>query len=195
MRPLRHKDGHFDYGDYLSWPAGERWELLDGRAWACTGGEPEMAPPRRHQQVLTALTAMLWQYFQGRSGQVYASPFEVRLTDAQDQVQAVVQPDLCVVTQLARLDERGAIGAPEWVLEVVSPLTVAHDFIRKLALYERHQVSEYWIVHPGDETIQAYSLNESGSYARPAVYSQGDTAHCQRFPGLHLDLKQLFANS
>lgn len=186
MKVPRQKSGSWTYADYLGWPEGERWELIGGIAWACA------LPSRRHQQVLMALGSLIWSYFQGRPGQVYAAPFELRLPDAGGGIAAVLQPDLCVVTRRERLDERGCLGAPDWILEVVAPESVSQDFIRKLPLYERHQVPEYWLVHAGDETIQAYSLGEDGRYGRAAIHARGDVAHCPRFPGLHIELDRVF---
>lgn len=103
---------------------------------------------------------------------VYIAPFDVRLpsdNEADDDVSTVVQPDISVICDRAKLDEKGCRGAPDWVVEVISPNTVAHDQITKRDLYEVHQVREFWLVHPIDRLVTVYRLTD-GRYGKPDVH-------------------------
>jgi Uma2 family endonuclease len=132
------KNRKFTYGDYLEWTDDERWELIDGEAFNMTP-----APSRTHQKILLALADIFYNYLKDKSCEVYVAPFDVRLPEGDQSevdINSVVQPDLTVICDLAKLDERGCLGSPELIIEIISPSTAAHDYIKKLALYERGQV-------------------------------------------------------
>ncbi|PKL77084.1 MAG: Uma2 family endonuclease [Candidatus Melainabacteria bacterium HGW-Melainabacteria-1] len=190
------KPGTWTYQDYLGWPDSERWELLEGVAYALdqgSGFRPDAplamspAPARRHQEIAAALTARLWLYFQGRSCRVYPAPFDVRLS--QD---TVVQPDLSVICDADKLDARGCQGAPDWIIEIVSPASVQLDYIRKFSLYEQFGVREYWIVHPIDETVMTLVLGPEGLYGRPRIAAAPERLSPACFPDCYLDLSEMF---
>ena len=168
------KTGHFRYGDYRRWPADERWELIDGEAWAMAP-----APTRPHQQMVVELTSQIHAFLRGRPCEVYAAPFDVRLPradEADDAVDSVVQPDIAVICDPAKLDDAGCRGAPDWVIEVLSPRTALKDQTVKRDLYERHGVREYWLVHPTDRLLMVYRLID-GAYGKPDVQGlTGETA-------------------
>ncbi len=179
--PLAVKDNRrHTYGEYLTWPEwplGERYELIDGVAYAMTP-----APSRSHQRLLGELFREIAQALEQSGCEVNIAPFDVRLPDhdeADEAIVNVVQPDLVVVCDPAKLDERGCRGAPDWIVEVLSPSTAAHDQIRKLALYERHGVKEYWLAHPTDRVVTVYRLEE-GRYGRPEIHEMNGrvTARC-----------------
>jgi Uma2 family endonuclease len=153
-QPLPKPDEYFTYSDYCTWPEGERWELIDGKVWNMSP-----APSRRHQDVAGEVYVQIKTALRGRSCAVYLAPFDVRLPrgdEADERIDTVVQPDLSVFCDLSRLDDRGARGAPDWVLEVLSPATALKDLTIKRDLYERHGVAEYWIVHPLDRVLTLY---------------------------------------
>jgi Uma2 family endonuclease len=157
----------FNYGDYLLWPEEERWELIDGVPYNMTP-----APSRRHQEILAALTASFYRFLEEQECRVYMAPFDVRLPEGkerEDKIRTVVQPDLVVVCDPGKLDDKGCIGAPDLVLEITSPSTARKDLKEKLALYERQGVREYWIVHPTDETVMVFRLNARSRYERPDI--------------------------
>jgi len=147
-------DTHYTYADYLRWPEGVRYELIDGTAHAMGP-----APLRIHQKVLLQIARQVADALEGKPCEPYIAPFDVRLPqadEADEQVDTVVQPDLVVVCDAAKLDERGCRGAPDWVVEVLSPASASVDHIRKRALYERAGVGEYWLVHPVDRLLTRY---------------------------------------
>ena len=174
--PMQKEDRAFTYADYLSWPAEERWELIDGAAY-----DMSPAPNRRHQGIVGTIFGELYQFLQDKPCNVYVSPFDVRLSEnkdaGKDDIINVVQPDVSVFCSEEKLDEAGAVAAPDITVEVLSPYTSVKDQREKLHLYERFGVKEYWIIDPANQTLLVYSLNGSGasSYSKPAVYGPEDT--------------------
>jgi Uma2 family endonuclease len=162
------------YGEYVTWPEGDRYELIDGVAYAMVP-----APGRRHQEIVGELFRQIADALEGGSCRVYIAPFDVRLPrrdEADELVDTVVQPDLSVICDASKLDERGCRGAPDWVIEVLSPSTAAHDQVKKRDVYERSGVAELWLVHPTDRVVMVYRLVD-GAYGKPAVYElEGELA-------------------
>lgn len=154
----------YTYRDYRGWTDDARWELIDGFAYAMAP-----APTRSHQAVVGEIFFQIRSQLDGQPCRPFVAPFDVRLPRggaADDDIDTVVQPDIVVVCDPARLDERGCRGAPDWVIEVLSPATAEHDHVRKRALYERSGVAEYWLVHPTDRTVLVYRL-AGGEYGKP----------------------------
>jgi Uma2 family endonuclease len=175
--PLKERDDRtYTYRDYLTWPADERWELLAGRA-VYIGPAPSDA----HQRVVGELFRQIANQLIGHRCQVRTAPYDVRLDAGElaENGRSVVQPDILLVCDADKLDERGCKGPPDWIIEVVSPSTAGRDYIAKRRLYERFGVREYWIVHPVDKVVTAYRLNETGAYAEPAFYA-ADTGEADR---------------
>ncbi|GAB4355936.1 MAG: Uma2 family endonuclease [Methylohalobius crimeensis] len=163
--PKRDTERH-TYKDYLQWPEETRYELIDGVAYAMPP-----APARRHQEMLLELARQVANALSGHPYRAFIAPFDVRLPkeeETDEAVDTVVQPDLSVVCDPAKLDERGCRGAPDWVVEVLSPATAGHDYILKHAVYERAGVREYWLVHPVDRIVTVYRL-EGGRFGVPDV--------------------------
>lgn len=125
-----------------------------------------------------------------------AAPFDVRLPlyeEADDAITTVLQPDIAVVCNSEQLDERGCRGAPDWVIEVLSPTTAGHDQIKKLAVYERHGVKEYWLVHPIDRIVTIYNL-EGSLYGRPEVMELQGTLTSQACADVTIDWTGVLQN-
>ena len=163
--PRRDVEYH-TYADYCSWPDDGRYELIDGVAYAMGP-----APVRRHQGILGEIFRQVANILEGSSCRPYIAPFDVRLPkkdEIDDDVDTVVQPDLVVICDRSKLDDKGCRGAPDWVVEVLSPSTAGHDQILKRALYQRVGVREYWLVHPVDRIVIIYAL-VGGSYGVPDV--------------------------
>ena len=178
--PQRDLDLH-TYGDYASWTDEMRYELIEGIAYAMSP-----APTRRHQEVTGEVFRQIADALESSPCRPYIAPFDVRLpraNQADEDVDTVVQPDISVVCDQARLDERGCRGAPDWIVEVLSSGTASHDQIVKRALYERVGVREYWLVHPVDKVVTIYLL-ENGAYGKPAVQELVGTTTATFLPGI-----------
>lgn len=172
------------YGDYASWPEEMRYELIDGIAYAMGP-----APTRLHQEVTGELFRQIADALEGSPCRPYIAPFDVRLpraSEADADVDTVVQPDISVICEKSRLDERGCRGAPDWIIEVLSSGTASHDQIVKRALYERAGVREYWLVHPLDKVVTIYLL-ENSVYGKPAVQELAGTSSATVLPGIAID--------
>jgi Uma2 family endonuclease len=174
----------YSYADYAQWPEDERWELIDGVAYAMT------APQRLHQDIVSELCRQVGNYLYGKSCKFYVAPFDVRLPrqdEADAKVETVVQPDLSVICDPSKLDKQGCRGAPDWIIEVLSPSTALKDMDSKRSLYQRHGVQEYWIIHPEDRWILVYTLDAQGRYGQPGVFGMDEPTVVQRFPDLSID--------
>lgn len=112
----------------------------------------------------------------------------------QDRLETVVQPDLCIVCDLKKLDERGCNGAPDWIIEILSQRTAHKDLHDKFELYRHAGVQEYWVVHPAEGTVLPYRLDDHGQYALPrsTPYTVGEKVPVGLFPGFEVDLGAVF---
>ncbi len=174
----------FTYREYLQWPEGERWELVDGVAHAMGP-----APVRRHQVVVGELFRQIANALKGRECQAFVAPFDVRLPkadEADEEIDTVVQPDIVVVCDRNKLDERGCRGAPDWVIEVISPATASRDQILKRDLYQRVGVKEYWIVQPEEKRVTVYR-REAGAFRDGEVYEFAGTLSPGAVPRVAID--------
>ncbi|MFW5712205.1 MAG: Uma2 family endonuclease [Spirochaetota bacterium] len=188
----REKGEHFNYRDYLAWDDDRRFELIDGRIY-----DVSPAPNRAHQEILMEFAALLHEFYVGKPCRVYPAPFDVRLPRAgQDDMETdtVVQPDISVVCDQNKLDDSGCRGAPDIVVEIISPATASKDQVRKLQLYEQHGVREYYIVHPADRLVRVYRLAADGRFSRDEVYDQQGEIESGVAEGLRIKVAQLFKN-
>ncbi|NLM43852.1 MAG: Uma2 family endonuclease [Clostridiales bacterium] len=181
----------YTYKDYTTWPENERWELIQGIPFNMSP-----APSRIHQKILGALHLMFASYLQDKTCEVYLAPFDVRLPDkneaADDEITNVVQPDLLVVCDTNKLDDRGCKGAPDLIIEITSKSTAKKDMWDKMLLYEKSKVKEYWIVHPLDQTIMVYTLNEEQKYEKPQVFDITDDIKVGILEELTVDVSKIF---
>ena len=183
---------HHTYADYLTWSADHGDELINGIAYI---REPP-APSPPHQEIVVELCRQAANALQGKPCRAYVAPFDVRLPkagEADDQIDTVVQPDVLIVCDCTKLDERGMRGAPDWVAEVLSPTTAGHDQIIKLPAYERAGVPEVWLIHPTDRTLIIYRL-EAGRYTSPTVLELKGQTLIHAVPGVSIDWDRLLAN-
>lgn len=181
--PLRDARRH-TYGEYLTWPEDVRYELIAGEAYLMAP-----APSPAHQRLVLELGRQIADALEGRRCEVFIAPFDVRLPradEADEAVDTVVQPDLSIVCDPAKIDQRGCRGAPDWVIEVLSPATAAHDQTVKLAAYERAGVPECWFVHPTDRTVMVYRL-AGAAYGRPALTELQGSLAAQAVAGVTID--------
>jgi len=181
----------FTYADYLTWPDGERWELIDGEAYMMSP-----APSRKHQELSIEFCRQIANFLKGKPCRVYDAPFDVRLPQYADQpddeIETVVQPDIVVVCDRSKLDDKGCKGAPDLVIEILSPSTSKMDLQDKFILYQRVGVKEYWLVHPSDKTVMVFRLNDHGEYGRADMYASDDKVSVPLLGELIIDLKDVF---
>lgn len=183
------KEERYTLSDALKWDEQEHIELLEGTPIM-------MAPPSRaHQEISGALFAQLHNYLDGKKCRVYAAPFAVRLFerpgDRPENVDTLVEPDLSVVCDPDKLDDIGCKGAPDLIIEVLSPSTQRHDRLTKYNLYERAGVKEYWIVSPDERTVQVSVLTD-GRYRVLEVYTEQDIAKVHVLDGCFIELSRVF---
>jgi len=188
-------DERFTYRHYKTWPDSERWELIEGQAWAMSP-----APKTRHQAILWRLSSELYGYLKGKPCRAFPAPFDVLLpkgNETDDEVDTVVQPDIVVYCVKSKLTEAGARGAPDLAVEILSPSTSRKDQNEKFRLYEKHGVREYWVVDPGNRSIQVYRPRPDGRYdegeLRDSVHDWSPIAS-KVLEGFVVDPEQLFAD-
>ncbi|GAB3791968.1 Uma2 family endonuclease [Spirosoma humi] len=181
--------GRYTYADYLKWQFDESVELIKGKLYPISP-----APRRAHQLAVSHLLVDISNYLSDQRCQIYTAPFDVRLPIRNerkpDQLHTVVQPDLCIICDQAKLDDSGCLGAPGWVIEITSPRTIKKDFNEKYKLYEQSGVKEYWIVVPKENIVHVYVL-ENGEYALVDIYESGDIPS-QTFPELAIRYERIF---
>jgi len=186
-----YKAGDYTYGDYLNWPDDERWELIDGKPY-----DMSPASSRQHQKVVVNLLTIINNYLKDKKCEVYVAPFDIRLPEFEGQkdeeIKNVVQPDIVVICDESKLDNKGCKGVPDLVVEVLSPSTVQKDIKEKLQLYEQKGVKEYWVIHPRDKTLMVFKLNEEGKYNKPATYVKKDKVEVGILDELKIDLGEVF---
>lgn len=193
--PMKRPD-RYTYRDYRGWSDEERWELIDGTAYSMSP-----APRRIHQLLLARVYVQLDAFFAGKPCRPHIAPVDVVLADsddagddaspdkaadddAADDAPTVVQPDAFVVCDPVKLVDEGVRGAPDFIVEVLSPGTAMKDQSEKRKLYEAHRVDEYWIVNPDTFEVFVYTLKENGSYGLPVVADLREGVSARRFPGL-----------
>lgn len=186
----------YSYADYLTWRLDETVELIKGKIMLMSP-----APNVKHQSVSWRLNGVLYNYFKNKSCRAFSAPFDVRLYDRRKSVKAdreiytVVQPDLCVICDKDKLTEQGCLGAPDWIIEILSPGNSKRDMRTKYQLYQESGVIEYWLVYPYEQAAHQFVLDEqSGQYRLVDMFSNEDRAVPHIFPDLEIDLAEVFAD-
>jgi Uma2 family endonuclease len=178
----------FTYADYKAWELkeGERFELIDGVAYAMA------APNDFHQAILTELVLQIGSYLRGKPCKVRPAPYDVRLFYAEDESDdTVVQPDISVICDEKKRGPEGCRGAPDLVVEILSPANIAEEMVRKFNLYMKAGVRKYWIVAPKEKIVQAFVL-ENGAYTG-TVYDSGAALPSAVLEGFLINLNDVFA--
>lgn len=187
---------HYNYADYLTWQFDDMVELIRGKVFKMSP-----APSTAHQQLSGRFFRLIANHLVGQSCQAFAAPFDVRLPlppgrQTAEQIDTVVQPDISIICDPAKLDERGCQGPPDWIIEILSKSTAAKDLTEKYELYEHAGVAEYWVAHPHEGTLLIYRLNENGRYRllRQTPFVKGEKAPSKIFPELEIDLDEVFGD-
>ncbi|MFP5436203.1 MAG: Uma2 family endonuclease [Bacteroidia bacterium] len=184
-------DKTYSYADYLTWTFQDRLELLKGKVFKMSP-----APGRTHQKIVGRLHIQLAKNFARGKCQLYLSPFDVRLLNRKKStpdkdVYTVVQPDLCVICDEDKLEERGCNGAPDLVIEILSPGNSKKELGIKFDLYEEAGVQEYWIVEPAEKTVFIYCLID-GKYSGQRPLTEDDMMKSPLFPQLDFGIADIF---
>ena len=184
------EEQEFTYADYQTWELkpGERFELIHGVAYAMS------APNVSHQRILMNLSGEFYAFLKGKTCEVFAAPFDVRLFYEEDESDdTVVQPDVVVICDPKKLNEEGCRGAPDLVVEILSPSNSAIEMQRKLNLYKDAQVREYWVVDPKNKNISVYQW-QNNTYLLQ-THNIKDIVRSGILSGLEIPLSEVFAES
>ena len=183
----------YTYADYLTWQLSERVELIKGWLFRMSP-----APRRVHQKIEGILHVRFWTFFEHSSCEVYQSPFDVRLIknkgEKNQEVDTVVQPDICVICDEKKLDDAGCIGAPDLIIEILSDSTAKKDYNEKFNIYEENEVKEYWIVNPASQNIEVFSLIEK-RFVSLGLFNEKEGEKFVKgtlFPELQIELEAIF---
>ena len=174
----------YTYADYVKWTGDIRYELIDGVAYAMA------SPSRIHQKVSKKLVVQFDNFLRGKACEVYYAPFDVRLNaDSFDDI--IVQPDVFVVCNESKHDGKSVKGAPDLIIEILSPFNTNHDKVRKFRQYQKAGVKEYWIVDPMRRTVEVYIL-KNGKYGVGRIYREEDIISVHVLPGCEINLADVF---
>jgi len=189
--PIPAKKERYTFADVLAWDEDERIEIINGEAFM-------MAPPSRiHQKISMELSRQLANYLEGKKCEVYPAPFNVRLFEKDgnlpEDVDTVVEPDISVVCDRNKLDKHGCKGAPDMIIEILSPSSLRHDRLVKLSLYQRAGVREYWIVDPENRSVMVFLPDAGGSLRLHEDYGREDIAKVNVLGGCFIELSKVFS--
>lgn len=187
-------NGSYTYSEYLKWRFHEYVELIRGKVF------PMSAPVSQHQRIVGNLHIEIGSYLKGKHCQLFIAPFDVRFPTYDSNggliadTDTVVQPDLCVICDLEKIDRRGCNGAPDMIVEVLSPSTAKKDLNEKFNLYEETGVQEYWVVFPDAKVINVYLLQD-GKYVLRDGYEEDAKVPVATLPDLVINLADVFAQT
>ncbi|MDE7479021.1 MAG: Uma2 family endonuclease [Lachnospiraceae bacterium] len=181
----------YTFADCLAWDENERIEIIDGEAILMA------APSSTHQEISMEISRQLANYLEGKRCKVYAAPFDVRLFEKDgetpEDVDTVVEPDISVVCDKRKIDIRGCKGAPDLIVEILSPSSLRHDRLVKFRLYQQAGVREYWIVDPENKTVQVFLSDDIGTLCPHEDYGRKDIAKVNVLEGCFIELKKVFS--
>jgi Uma2 family endonuclease len=180
----------YSYANYLNWLFPERVELIAGRIFKMSP-----APSSFHQVITGKIYRRLGNFLERQSCKVFISPFDVRFpkeSKADKDVFTVLQPDICIICDKSKIDARGCIGAPDLVVEVLSPGNTRMELLNKYRVYEEFGVKEYWVVSQSDQSILIYTLNEMGKFQPSKIFTLSEKITSTVLPGFELALDDVF---
>lgn len=181
----------YTFADCLTWDENESIEIINGEAFMMA------TPSRIHQKISGELFRQLANYLEGKKCEVYSAPFCVRLFeqdgDRPEDVDTVVEPDISVVCDRSKLDKHGCMGAPDLIVEILSPSSLRHDRLVKLNLYQRAGVREYWIADPENRSVMVFLPDSNGSFRLREDYGWEDVAKVNVLDGCFIELNKVFS--
>ncbi len=182
--------GTYSYSDYLKWSFEERVELIKGKLFKMSP-----APNRSHQGISRNILLVLGNFLNRKKCKVYSAPFDVRFPEkrglSDKETFTVVQPDICVVCNPEILDDAGCNGAPDLIVEILSPFTSKKDLTNKYQLYEEFKVREYWIVFPGEKVLEVFYLKDD-KYSESRKFVPGEVVKSTVLPVMILKVDDVF---
>ena len=182
----------YTYADYLQWRFKERLELIKGHIYKMSP-----APATKHQIATGNVFGELRTFLKKKKCKVFVAPFDVRLPrknkTKDNEVTTVVQPDICVICDEAKIDTRGCCGAPDLVIEILSPGNSSHEVKRKFQVYEEAGVKEYWVVNPETENVVVFILNDEGKFEGLKMYAGDDTLSSTVISGFKINVNEIFS--
>lgn len=161
-------------------------EFIDGEIYL------QASPSTIHQRVSRKLSTIFDMYFSDKECEPFVAPYDIILKSEKDILKNKVIPDLSVICDKSGLNEKNYIGSPALIVEILSPSTAWIDISKKLELYQRFGIEEYWVISPKNSNIQIFNLNEEGFYGEPIVYYKDDIAKSNLFGDLNVNLKEIF---
>ena len=190
IEPLHAQGKRLTYAHLLTSTDNERWELINGVAYNMSP-----APSSRHQRISGGIFAQLFMALEGKTCEVFAAPFDVRLPRKSESgltATTVLQPDISVVCDPNQIDDHGCVGAPTLVIEILSPYSAARDLNDKLRVYARAGVPEYWVVYPGERAVSVFTLKSSGRYGKAKIFTNNEQIPVGVLDGVVIDLERVF---
>jgi len=185
-------DYGYTYADYLTWKFEERLELFRGKIFKMAGANT------KHQLVSGKMHLRIATYLEHKQCKVFMPPYDVRLPaqnrKKDDEITTVVQPDLCIVCDPTKIEDRGILGAPDLIVEILSPGNSKKELRLKHELYEEAGVKEYWVIFPETEAVLIYYLTSSGLFSDAKTFTTGDVINVRSVPGLSIDVSDIFSN-
>ena len=182
----------YSYANYLNWLFDDRVELIKGKIFKMSP-----APSRLHQEISRNIFLKIGNFLQDQPCKVYCAPFDVRFpkeSKADRDVYTVLQPDICIICDKRKLDDRGCIGAPDLVIEILSPGNTKVELLHKYQVYQEFGVKEYWVVSQSDQSILIYTLNEYGKFQPSKIFTLNEKITSTVLPGFELALDDVFGD-
>ena len=184
------KNEKYTYADYLKWDDNERWELIEGEVY-----DMSPAPSYEHQSISGGISAQIWMFLKDKKCKILSAPFDVRFPEGvkdNNKIINVVQPDISVICDTSKIDKKGCQGAPDFIIEILSPSTASKDTIIKKELYEKNGVKEYWIIDPFHKIITAHLLGDDSKYGASKVYEGKGKVEVKTLPELLINFDDVF---
>lgn len=178
----------YTYADYLTWRFDEMVELIKGKVYRMSP-----SPTSKHQRVSGNLQYLISSFLWKKKCQLFSAPYDIRFvkTEGEQTITSVTQPDLCVICDPYKIDDAGCLGAPDFIIEILSPSQRDKDLHEKFDIYEEFGVAEYWIVDPINKIVDVFVL-ENEKYRLVRKFTDNDKVSVNTLPGLSIDLKDVF---
>mgnify|MGYP003960645253 CR=1 FL=1 len=182
----------YTYTDYLNWNDDHSWELIEGVVY-----DMSPAPSYEHQITSGGLSAQIWMFLKNKKCKVISAPFDVTFPESvkdNNKIINVVQPDISVICDFSKIDKKGCHGAPDFIIEILSPSTGFKDITIKKKLYEKNGVKEYWIIDPLHKLITVQILGDDNKYGVSKVYEGKGMIEVITLPELVINFDDVFAS-